>query len=77
MFTTLETCLPISESTLSNPLPDPSELARSLESRWRYRELRERVQIAIVSDPAELECAACRVWPQLCDRAVYQIVASL
>jgi hypothetical protein len=30
----LETCLPISERTLSNPLPDPSELVRKLESRW-------------------------------------------
>lgn len=33
IITTLETCLPISERTLSHPLPDPSELAGNLESR--------------------------------------------
>jgi hypothetical protein len=34
ILTTLETCLPISERTLSHPLPDPRELVRMLESRW-------------------------------------------
>jgi len=34
ILTTLETCLPVSERTLSHPLPDPSELVRTLENRW-------------------------------------------
>ena len=34
VITTLETCLPISEKTLLRPLPDPTELARTLQNRW-------------------------------------------
>jgi hypothetical protein len=34
IVSTLESCLPISERTLLRPLPDPSELVRTLESRW-------------------------------------------
>lgn len=34
ILSTLETCLPISEKTLSSPLPSPSELVRTCESRW-------------------------------------------
>lgn len=32
IVTRLETCLPISERTLSSPLEDPSELVRTLEN---------------------------------------------
>ena len=34
ILTTLETCLPVSERTISHPLPDPTELVRILENRW-------------------------------------------
>lgn len=34
IMATLETCLPVSAKTLSCPLPDPSELVRTLESHW-------------------------------------------
>ena len=34
ILTTLETCFPVSERTLSRPLPDPTEAVRSLENRW-------------------------------------------
>jgi hypothetical protein len=30
----LETCLPISEKTLSCPLPDPSALVQTIENHW-------------------------------------------
>lgn len=34
ILSALETCLPLSEATRSSPLPDPSELVRTLENRW-------------------------------------------